>query len=413
MAFLLLNVSCDDKKTEEIPVINDADTIVSEFTPEQAGVVSQTFAFSLLKSMYNDSITEDIIFSPASTQMHLAMLANGADGITKSNIEKVTGLSVKELNVYNRQVIDHVKEYGPQATIEFINRIWMDNSLEPDSAFQNAIESHYDGEILKTDFSIQPHLAINSWINTRTNGFIPELVGSMPANTKVYAASTLYLDLTSLIFHTLSLIKFEGLPQGEFRGSRTFLADSAYFENDKVEMVRKSCVDKDSPLFLYLLVPKEGVTLGEVISDLSPKFWNDLISSKQMRDSILVGFPELYCNKNYDMQTPLQNMGLISTDSTYQDGKNGFLHIANAETPVILNQRMFFLLQKNIIRTRFGMENDFAAGEIPLEPIPDISITKPFAFFLIDESFKTIIMAGTIKKTEEYMPGLFDDKRLN
>ena len=151
------------------------------------------FALKLLSENFEK---ENILISPLSIVSALAMVANGANNQTLSEMEKVLNSDIQELNDY----LKAYKAYLPnnkKYEVSLANSIWFkdDKNLNVKEEFLNINKDYYDASVYKTPFDKKAKDDINAWVNLKTKGMIETLLAEPPSeDTIMYLINALSFD---------------------------------------------------------------------------------------------------------------------------------------------------------------------------------------------------------------------------
>ncbi len=177
-----------------------------EFNPNrEAGEVSDEFrkaaadfALKLLNESRSEYEGDALLVSPLSALLALAMTANGAEGETLAEMEKVLdgGMSIEELN---KQLFNYSASLSStdDAKFNLANAVWVTSSptFSINRNFVSAIENTYDADIIAADLpSSIP--AINNWAKEETFGMIPSILkeGDLDKDTIMVLLNALAFD---------------------------------------------------------------------------------------------------------------------------------------------------------------------------------------------------------------------------
>ena len=176
-----------------------------DFAPDRtAGEVGEDFreayadfSLKLLNECRGDFEGDALLVSPLSAMIALAMTANGAEGNTLAEMEKVLGgLSIEELNEQLFNYTSSLKSTD-DAKFNLANAIWVtsDPSFSVNRNFVKAVENTFDADIVAADLpkSID---AINDWAKEETFGMIDEILSkdSFDPETVMVLLNALALD---------------------------------------------------------------------------------------------------------------------------------------------------------------------------------------------------------------------------
>lgn len=162
------------------------------------------FSAELLKKCF-DGKTNTLI-SPLSVSTALTMTANGANGQTKDEMEKVlgNGISLDELNKY-------LSSFGGSLTsgegfkLKNANSIWFrdeENRLTVEKDFLQTNADYFGAAIYKRAFDNDICKEINNWVNDNTDGMIDNILDSIPDEAIMYLVNAVSFDAEwDIIYH--------------------------------------------------------------------------------------------------------------------------------------------------------------------------------------------------------------------
>src|SRR5690554_4693923 len=206
--FLISPLACEDVK----PNPKEEQQTLS-LTPVEEKKVNQDNSFSL--DLFRTTAggmnpNDNVLLSPISASIALAMLNNGAIGQTKDSINKALkfkGFTEEQINTYYKKIIQTLPNLDPKTKLEIANSVWYHQGYEVSSSFLKANENFYQAKIGALDFST-PNApdVINNWVSENTNGKIPTIVDQISPDMVMYLINAIY---------------FKGSWQEKFDESRT------------------------------------------------------------------------------------------------------------------------------------------------------------------------------------------------
>src|SRR5690606_13893868 len=151
----------------------------------------------------------DLLFSPYSISMALAMTYAGAKGDTRDQMEDVLGFDVPNLAVHAsfadltddllaRGNVEPDEERGLVANgLRIANALWGEQTLPFSEDFLALLEMHYAAGLQETDFINAPDQArdeINAWVEEQTEDRIQNIVpeGVITSLTRLVLANAIY-----------------------------------------------------------------------------------------------------------------------------------------------------------------------------------------------------------------------------
>jgi serpin B len=166
----------------------------AEIQMTKSGNSSAMNFFSVVNELQKDK--ENIVLSPLSLNMALAMVWNGANGETEQAIQQTMGLgdySPEEVNKYFDNLRKTFVKTDPSTQLSLANSIWYHLGFPVKAAFIETNKTWYDAEVREIDFSdSQAPAVINQWCSDNTNGLIKEMIETIPSNTMMYLLNALY-----------------------------------------------------------------------------------------------------------------------------------------------------------------------------------------------------------------------------
>lgn len=128
-------------------------------------VLNQTFldsqfslSLNLFKESVNESLNENVLISPLSVALALAMTGNGADGVTKSQMEEFLGggITMDDLNEYLYTYVNSLPS-GSNYKLNIANSIWYRDQEERLKVYDSFLQKQL---ITMTPSYINHHLMI-------------------------------------------------------------------------------------------------------------------------------------------------------------------------------------------------------------------------------------------------------------
>lgn len=156
-----------------------------------------SFSFDLFRAtVAAQSQDENIIISPLSISVALAMTLNGAEGDTYDAMAEVlhlAGISLDEINEGYQSLIELLTTADPQVQMKIANSIWHSDRFAVNSEFRERMETYFDADLFEADFE-DPESAdrINQWVEEKTEGLITELLDEIEEDRIMYLINALY-----------------------------------------------------------------------------------------------------------------------------------------------------------------------------------------------------------------------------
>lgn len=342
-----------------------------------------------------DSHTNRLI-SPYSMLLSLAMAANGAEGETKVQIEKILGnIKVEDLNQY---LYSFNKKRMDPDTITLANSIWFrdykDMLLVKDSFLQTNAD-YYGADAYSAPFDETTRKDINGWVEEHTDGMIKEAIDEIPKDAMLYLINTLFFEAT-----WEKKYEKKDLGDREFINYKGEKRQVSMMYSEETQMIKGKNVvgfmkDYEGEKYSFVaLLPSKDLTVEEYINSLTGEDWCNMMANVG-NESVRTGIPKFSQEDTILYNEPLVNMGMrnafdkhladFSDMATY---KNGNLFIGEA-------------LQKTFIEVSESGTKAGAVSSVLMEPTSrkieeEIILDRPFVYAIVEKSTGLPIFLGAI-----------------
>ena len=144
------------------------------------------FSVELLKKCFDGK--SNTLISPLSVSSALTMTANGANGQTKDEMEKIlgSGIPLDKLNNYLSSFGGSLTS-GEDFKLKNANSIWFikDNNFNVNNEFLQTNADFYHAEIYKRAYNSEIVNNINNWVSEHTDGMIDKLLDNGDALSNI------------------------------------------------------------------------------------------------------------------------------------------------------------------------------------------------------------------------------------
>ncbi|MDR2651975.1 MAG: serpin family protein [Prevotellaceae bacterium] len=318
--FGLIISSCDSKMTDD-PFIK-SEPIKIELTSNEVLMTAENnnFAFDFFATLYdNADDTENMVVSPFSLSMALAMVWNGAEGETKREIQETLGLGnypEDEVNAYFKKMYDAVLETDPNTKLAIANSIWTHEGFPVKQAFYDINKTWYNAETYELDFSSPDAVTtINKWCADNTNGLIDKIIEVIPGDVVMYLMNALY-------FNGIWSSKFDASQtqkQPFYKEDGTTVTADMMFQNQMLgyyedEHLALAALNYGNGAFsMIFALPNQDVTFDAMLNQLTQPdyFANSVQTALQPSYDVDLFIPKFKIEFKQDLNTTLMYMGMI------------------------------------------------------------------------------------------------------
>ena len=343
---------------------------------------------------------ENLLISPLSIVSALNMVANGAKGSTLAEIEHVLNSDIQGLNDYLMAYFAYLPS-AEKYKVGLANSIWIEDKegLVINQDFLQINKDYYDADIYKMPFDNKAKMAINNWVKDKTKGKIKTILDQDPPfDSMMFLISALTFDGEWENIYEKDQIR-EGkftLENGE-KQTVEFMSSSeyTYLENEIATGFMKPY--KDNKYAFVALLPKENISMSDLLESLDAKDIMNLIENKK-HSMVYAKIPRFSVEYGRLLDEPLKALGILDAFDTSvadftdlgrsADGNIGINYIVH-KTRIDVDERG----TKAGAATAVAMV-DSAAPEEPKEVI----LNRPFFFMIIDtEQNLPLFMGGLMR----------------
>ncbi len=136
---------------------------------------------------------ENSLFSPISAYFAMAMMSEGASGVTLEEFNRVFG-EINGEDVY--ELISHLSSLE-STTLKIADSVWLDTAFTPKNEFINTLSHYYLAEAYNVNMETAEK-QVNSWIEDKTNGMIKDMLSddAFDADTVMALVNAIYMNAT-------------------------------------------------------------------------------------------------------------------------------------------------------------------------------------------------------------------------
>jgi serpin B len=176
---------------EEIP--GDENKIIRLDTKSaQLIEADNAFGLEVFQKIRKESDEENLMISPLSISVALAMAYNGAANDTKTEMEKamkLNGLTAEQINNSYQMLIDALQSLDEDVVFEIANAIFYADGFTVKPGFLDINQTVYDAEVKKLNFGLSSAVnEINGWVAEKTHDKITKIIEKLnPLDRMVYS----------------------------------------------------------------------------------------------------------------------------------------------------------------------------------------------------------------------------------
>lgn len=382
--------------------------VESNETFQKAVDVYSQFAVNLLKDNL-DKENNDII-SPLSFYYAMAILTNGANNKTKSQLESYLGMTTEDLNEF-------LFDLDRSSNLNKANALWLDSQkIKLKQSYLDIVEQYYGPSVFSHDFSQKNSLVkdVNLWVSDNTENSINNIISEEDIGD-----DTTIIILNALV--TGDRWFFEFFP------SETYLEPfrTSDGSDNLTDMMHQQLIGywhdnnaqgfvkylKDGNSFVAIL-PNEGIDIYDYINSMNGTTLRDFIQSGKFSDTVdeyvldpesdypqtcriydqhitNLTFPKFEFEREYELSDKLKNSPIkdifnhSTADFSSMTGDNLYVDIIRQKDYVRVNEEEATARAVTMITGGLGAAD---CDEIRNTYEYDVSFDRPFLFAFVDSN---------------------------
>lgn len=400
--FLLLVVliSCQQDSIET----NEIKTIELDEKSAELIEADNTFGFDIFQKIREESTKENIMVSPFSISVALAMAYNGAESETKTEMQntlRLSGLTPKKINASYKMLIIALQNLDKNAVLKITNAIFYKNGFSVKPDFIDINKEYYYAEVDGLDFNAASSVeTINNWVAEQTNHKILKIIETLSPDDRMILLNAIY---------------FNGTWKTKFDEEDTQTRNFRKLDGSDVEipMMNKEDVLNYSTNNLFqaielpygngnynmiVLLPNEEKNSQDIIDDLSSENWKNWNESFEIKEHVVVTMPRFKFSYEFQLKEVLKKMGILKA---FSDSEANFSGITNDEDLYISSvfHKSFIDVNENGTEAAAVTSITIGVTSVGTEPIQKIYFTvdKPFIFAITEKDTDAILFIGEIR----------------
>ncbi len=362
---------------------------------------SSDFAFGLFHGVASEDYSGNIVLSPVSAKLALAMAYNGASGETAramAGVLDLEGMSLEEVNKQLSNLMTSLVQADEDVLLEIADSLWADEGFDFKEDFVQRCGDYYAAEVANLDLRDPGTVErINAWASEKTQGKINSIIDEIDPLVALILINAVYFNGKWQLPFDPSLTAdgdFHLLDGGAI--STPFMHRSgefSYYENYELQAVSLPYGEEDDGrLSMCVILPREGKDYGEFLGGLNEADWESWMGEFQSREGELA-LPRFKVEYEKELNGSLETMGM---GPAFAGGFEGMAE--EGEPPLWISK----VLQKTYINVNeegteaaavTGVEMQWCSA--PSMPFT-MSVDRPFLFAIRDNQTGALLFLGSI-----------------
>ena len=393
-------------ETPEEEPVEKVDDIISEGrinVPKKYLELNGTtndFAWKVFAEILKDHKSENVVFSPFCMAVDLAMLNNGANGKTSSEITSLLGLDGKSkssINCYFNALTEGLAQIDPTVKFASSNAIWYDQNVVMKEPFIKTLKDMYLADANAADLRSQKTVDdINKWCSEKTFGMIPTLIDNPWQLPSVFALlNATYIKapwtepFNKKMTHSDVFTTSECKIETEFMNANYI--EIPWYKDDEMR-IGFFDMGKAEKFDMFFALPAEGKSLESTFAYMKEN-WEEL-SNCQKTFLTSVSVPKYEVSLSLKLNDYFRNLGCTSmfnpsvADFKGIADKNIFVESAMQEARFIVDESG--AEGAAVSGMWFGLD---VGSNVEL---PTLILDRPFIFGMREKTTGVILFLGVV-----------------
>jgi serpin B len=407
LVFLIISIFTFSSCNHETASPDEIKTIKLDEKSAQIIEADNAFGLDFFQKVNLESEEENLMVSPLSVSLALAMTYNGANGQTKKAMEetlKLSGLSTDEINQSYQFLVDALLNVDKEVLIDIANAIFYKESFMVENDFISTNQTYYDAQVSALDFS-SPDAKdiINGWVADQTNDLIKEIIDQVSGDHVMFLINAIYFKGTWKYefdkngTHVLDFKKSEAatiqVPMMNHEGTHL------YSSNNLFQAVKLPYGNEH--YYMVVLLPTDGGTVEGLINELSMSNWETWMENFSKQSKVNITIPRFKFEYEIKLNGILEDMGMgIAFKSGLADftkiNKGGNLNIDEVKHKTFVDVNETGTEAAAV--TSVGMVNTSVGGSEA--SVINFKADRPFVFAIIEADTEAILFLGKVSNPE-------------
>lgn len=370
------------------------------------------FSFDLFSSIHETRNDENVLISPMSVAMALAMVQSGASGETQQAIATTLRIPETDLgtaNAFHAALLKHFQAFQPEGGDEsdaegeniqlaIANSLWGRDGIAFKASFLDHVQETFNAEISTLDFATPdaPNV-INQWVSEKTQGHIPQIIDTINPDDVLFLINAIYFKGSwSMAFDPEQTIDrpFTLLDGTEVQlPLMTQTAQFQYLENETFQAVQLP-YGENKRFRMVIWLPSQENNWTDFLATLTADGWNTW-QSQFVAQQGMVQLPKFTLDDTMSLNSALRSLGMaIAFDPNQAD----FSHLSDTPTLISqVNHRTFMDVTEAgteaAATTSIGVS--VTSVQTPVEPF-EMVVDRPFTLGIYDSETSIFLFLGSV-----------------
>lgn len=274
------------------------------------------FSLNLFDKVFNGN---DLVLSPLSLQMALAMSLNGATGETADEIINALGYRAQtenDINEYCKLLMEQLPNVDKSVTLNILNGIVVDDEFTLKKDFTKKLKKNYYAPAESYPFESPETLErINDWAGRNTDWQVYPLLDKLSPNAVAVILDAIYFKAKwgNTIFQYSEPENLDFADENGKLTKREFmctLVGIPYYSTEEFQLIEIPYENGKFAMYVMLPCVNKSGSCKELIASLTEEALCSAINSLK-RTYVYVAFPKYETESNLKLKEQFQKVGIV------------------------------------------------------------------------------------------------------
>jgi serpin B len=358
------------------------------------------FAFNLLQQLATAQPGTNIFISPYSVSTVLQMVATGAEGTTRTEMQQMLGTIAMQpgaLNEANRAIGAIIDSRNTNFVLTTANAVWYRSGMRIEPSFIEGDEQYFGARVEGLNFNNAASVdIINAWASEETHGKIDHIVSPpIDPSVRMFLANAVYfLGNWESPFDTNNTMGRVFYLSGGGQETIPMMEQTAMFgccQGNGYQAVRLAY--KGGDLAMYVFLPSPGSSVQELLALMNGAWWQQAIQVDFAQQRGTVVLPKFNLNYAVDLVPPLEALGMTTAFTPNAD----FAKISRQPLSIsAVKQQAVVEVNEKGTEAAAVTTVTVVATFAPAPPTFQMIVDRPFLFFIQDQQAGTTLFMGAV-----------------
>ncbi|MBR2294825.1 MAG: serpin family protein [Clostridiales bacterium] len=396
----------EDAVTEEEEISEEAGSPVKEADIEDEEDAFVNFSMAFLNRVASEGGDSNFMVSPASLMFAMEMVAQGASGQTRSQIQDVLfpGMTDEEATAYASAMLEAMNS-ASQIELSSANSAWINDAVagEINADYSASLEDLFSARLECLPFDGEAVALMNEWVNENTKGMIPDIIESLDPDSAMVLINAVAFDAT-----WEDVYEEDQVYEDDFTDAAGILSsvdtlhgtESIYMESETATAFLKP-YEGGEYAFVGILPKDEDISANEFASSFNFEEYQSLWESRTDEYIVVTSIPKFDCDYTVSLTGLLGDMGITDVFTSGAADLSGIsdsldLYVSSViqKTHIAVDEEGTEAAAATSVTLRYNGVISEVMDEIP--EIKEVYLTRPFMYMIVDTETGTPVFTGTV-----------------